>query len=107
MTDTPLSRSDYDRELERRARERAEQQFQMAFGAICRTFNLCDESDDYFYSPETRKEVEGVLLRLMDLTRTAPMTINRAAFAGQDQQFRQFVAAVKRRPRKSAAVAQK
>ena len=45
----------YDRELERRARERAEQQFQAAFGAICRTFYLCDESDQYRYSHETRK----------------------------------------------------
>lgn len=104
MTTFDPIRSDYDRELERRARERAEQQFQAAFSAICRTFNLCDESDQYRYSPEARQEVERVLLRLMDLTRTAPMLINRAAFAGQDQQFRQFVAAVKRRPRKAAAV---
>lgn len=107
MTTFDPIRSDYDRELERRARERAEQQFQMAFAAICRTFNMCDETDEYRYSPETMKEVEGVLLRLMTLTRTAPMLINRAAFAGQDQQFRQFVAAAKRRPRKAAVVAQK
>ena len=94
--------TDYDRELERRARDRAEQHYQMAFGAICRTFNLCDETDEYRYSPEAMKEVEGILLRLMTLTRTAPMKINKAAFAGQDHQFRQFVAAAKRRPRKSA-----
>lgn len=95
--------TNYDRELERRARDLAEQRYQMAFGAICRTFNLCDESDEYRFDPDTIKEVEGVLMRLMTLARTAPMKINKVALAGQDQQFRQFVAAAKRRPRKPAA----